>query len=44
LFRPSDIQSSQGDPAKAAAVLGWRAKVRLPEVVERMVRAQTAGP
>jgi GDPmannose 4,6-dehydratase len=44
LFRPSDIQSSQGDPSKAAAVLGWRAEVRLPEVVERMVRAQTPVP
>lgn len=37
LLRPSDIAYSAADPGKAAAVLGWRAKERLDELVKILV-------
>jgi GDPmannose 4,6-dehydratase len=37
LFRPSDIHRSQGNPAKAARLLGWTATVRMKDVVRRML-------
>lgn len=40
LFRPSDIDRSLGDPRLAEEVLGWRAQVRMPEVVRRMMEAE----
>jgi len=40
LFRPTDIQTSRGDPTRAAEVLGWRASFRLPEVVGAMIAAE----
>jgi GDPmannose 4,6-dehydratase len=43
LKRPSDIACSAGDPAKAAQVLNWHPKLRLPEIVARMVRAEREG-
>ncbi|MEL6226582.1 MAG: GDP-mannose 4,6-dehydratase [Pseudomonadota bacterium] len=39
--RPSDIRVSRGDPARAAAGLGWRAEARMEEVVARMCAAET---
>lgn len=37
LLRPSDIPESRMNPEKAQRVLGWKAKVTMPEVVRRMV-------
>ena len=42
LFRPTDIKSSMGIPDKAAAVLGWQAKLHMREVVSKMVEAELA--
>jgi GDPmannose 4,6-dehydratase len=42
LIRPTDIESTAANPAKAARVLGWRATVHMDEVVRRMVAAETA--
>lgn len=39
LFRPSEIQWSGGNPAKAAELLGWRAKSMMCDVVSAMVAA-----
>jgi GDPmannose 4,6-dehydratase len=36
LFRPSDIASSRGNPAKAAKVLGWSAKLDVDHVIDNM--------
>ena len=44
LLRPTDIRESVANPAKAARVLGWRARSAMPEVVRMMVEArQQAG-
>jgi GDPmannose 4,6-dehydratase len=40
LVRSSDIMYSRGDPIKVAQVLDWRSTVKLPEIVERMIRAE----
>lgn len=40
LRRPSDIAYSAGNPAKAADLIGWRARLFMPEVVELMVNAE----
>jgi len=40
LRRPTEIDCGRGDPAKAAAQLGWQATVRMPEVARRMVAAR----
>ncbi len=42
LFRPADIDYSCGDAAKAARILGWRARLAMPEVVKAMVEAEMA--
>jgi len=34
---------SLGDPSKAAQILDWRATVKFPEIVARMVRAEHEG-
>jgi len=44
LVRSSEIMCSLGDPSKAAQVLDWRATVKLPEIVARMVRAESERP
>jgi GDPmannose 4,6-dehydratase len=44
LKRPSDISFSIEDPTKAEQVLGWRAKMRFPEIVARMVQSEWKGP
>jgi GDPmannose 4,6-dehydratase len=40
LYRPTDISWSQGNPGKAEAVLGWKARHAMPEVVNMMVAAE----
>ena len=40
LFRPTDIQVSRANPAKAKAVLGWEARTSGIDVVERMLAGQ----
>jgi len=35
--RPSDIVMSVANPSKAREKLGWTAKIRMPEVIERMI-------
>ena len=39
LFRPSDINWSQGDASLAKACLGWEAHIKMPEIVKLMVGA-----
>jgi GDPmannose 4,6-dehydratase len=41
-FRPSEVDSLLGDPAKAREKLGWEPKVRFRELVELMVDADIA--
>lgn len=43
LRRPTEIDCGRGDPAKAAAQLGWRATVLMPEVARRMVAAHAGS-
>jgi GDPmannose 4,6-dehydratase len=43
LVRYSDIMYSIGDATKAAKVLGWRPRVKMPEIVARMIRAEKEG-
>ena len=38
-FRPAEVDLLQGDASKAAAVLGWRPRVRFDELVRRMVES-----
>jgi GDPmannose 4,6-dehydratase len=40
LHRPTDLEVGRADPRKAARVLGWTARQRLPEVVREMVGAE----
>ena len=41
LFRPLDITFSAGDPGKAKEILGWSASTLLPELVSRLVSAES---
>jgi GDPmannose 4,6-dehydratase len=43
VVRPSDIAHSLGDAGKAKGKLGWQPTVRFPDIVARMVRAETEG-
>ena len=38
-FRPTEVETLVGDPAKAANKLGWRPKVKFAELVNIMVKA-----
>ena len=40
LLRPSDILVSRADPGKAERVLGWKARIAMPEVVRLMIEAE----
>ncbi len=40
LFRPTDLAVSRGNPAAAERALGWRARLRMPDVVRAMVAAE----
>jgi len=44
LFRPLDIATSSGNPAKAKRVLGWSAKVDVDGVIENMCAALDSDP
>ncbi len=37
LFRPTDILVSRADPTKAANLLGWKATLGLPKIVQYMI-------
>jgi GDPmannose 4,6-dehydratase len=43
LFRPSDFAVGRANPSKAKRNLGWQAKLKLENVVERMVDAQMSS-
>jgi len=43
LLRPTDIPYNAGNPAKAEALLGWRAKYRMPGVVQKMTLSDTGA-
>jgi GDPmannose 4,6-dehydratase len=40
LFRPTDLTVGQGNPAKAALELGWKAKSHMGDVARMMVEAE----
>lgn len=40
LLRPADLDVGRADPGKAAQVLGWAARHRLPDVVRMMVAGE----
>lgn len=40
LFRPSEILSGGGNPAKAMGQLGWQANYKMPDVARMMVEAE----
>lgn len=40
LHRPSEIRLGFGNASKAAALLGWKARTLMPEVVSRMVQSE----
>lgn len=42
LFRPSDIIHSAGDPSKAEQILGWKASITFPQLIERLVLGELA--
>ncbi|MEY2890684.1 MAG: GDP-mannose 4,6-dehydratase [Pseudomonadota bacterium] len=41
-YRPTEVETLLGDPAKAKAKLGWTPKITLPELVKEMVEADYA--
>lgn len=43
LFRPSEIDVSVGNPAKAERLLGWTPRVTLEQAIERLVAAEREG-
>lgn len=43
LLRPSDVAYNRGDASKAKSILGWEAKLRMPQIVHRMVVAEREG-
>lgn len=40
LSRPTDLAESRANPARAAAILGWRAEVGMPGIVGRMLQGR----
>jgi len=38
-YRPTEVETLLGDPAKAKAKLGWEPKITLSELVSEMVRS-----
>ncbi|MGA8659477.1 MAG: GDP-mannose 4,6-dehydratase [Chthoniobacterales bacterium] len=37
LFRPTEIEVGRGDPSKAAKILNWQARTKMPEVAKLLV-------
>jgi len=44
IFRPSDINYSKGNPAKAFQKLGWQAQLQMPEIVKTMLNIHLNTP
>lgn len=42
LMRPTDISRGLGDPSRAAAELGWRARYKMRDVVRKMAEGERA--
>lgn len=42
LYRPTDIAIGRANPAKAKEKLGWQAKFRVKEIVQKMIQAKMA--
>ena len=42
-YRPTEVETLLGDPAKAKAKLGWTPRISLPELVKEMVEADYAS-
>ena len=40
LSRPTDLEESRANPARASKILGWRATIGLPEIVSRMLNRE----
>lgn len=40
MFRPTDLYWSQGNPEKAESQLGWRAKLKMTDVIRNMIEAE----
>ncbi|MGD9583388.1 MAG: GDP-mannose 4,6-dehydratase [Lysobacterales bacterium] len=43
LMRPTDLRYGCANPARAEQILGWRAAIRMPEVVQRMIANDPNG-
>jgi GDPmannose 4,6-dehydratase len=43
LYRPTEISSGRGNPAKAEKVLGWKARYRMRDVVRMMTEHEQAS-
>ncbi len=41
LFRPTDLFWSQGNPAKAERLLGWKSSLKMREVIRKMIAAES---
>ena len=37
-YRPTDISNSYANPIRANEILGWEAKIFLPEIINRMAK------
>jgi GDPmannose 4,6-dehydratase len=42
LLRPTDVEYSVGDPAKAEKQLGWKAQTKGPELIRKLLEAELA--
>lgn len=40
IFRPSEIRENRGNASKAKNMLGWHAKLRMPDIVQKMIHAE----
>jgi len=43
LFRPSDLMFSEGNPARALELLGWKAEIHFTELIRRLVEAEVTS-
>jgi GDPmannose 4,6-dehydratase len=43
-MRPTDLRVSRANPARAETVLGWKARLLMPDVVRAMVTAELQTP
>lgn len=44
LIRPSEIRRGHANPNRAKELLGWEAKIRVEELVAKMIKAELAQP